>query len=240
MPANGTFVPAANGNFILTTREAFDTKTGKFVPSATGTFLFSTRGDLMTSATMSLPSYLPLGALLNSAGLNAQVAVLPMYPYAANPYAMTNPYTGAASSYPMYPPPYYGSPYSGNYSTTSANDSLKQAYAVAASPTPAPPDPTRTALAASGIPMEDGHIQWPLAFRTLPPDKKRELTDRLEAQLVQVTNGANAVAVDGAKKTVARLSAWLREHQADMADATYRDGARFLRAIDDGLAALKY
>jgi hypothetical protein len=98
----------------------------------------------------------------------------------------------------------------------------------------------QVALGSHGIPYENGHIKWPLAFRLLPPEKKQNLVDRLERELVQTTTGASNGTFDPtvlseAKQNVARLHSWLTAHRADMAEATYRDGLDFLRTLDEAL-----
>jgi hypothetical protein len=233
---NGTFVPAANGNFALTLREAFNAKTGTFVPSSTGNFLLSARGNLVSAGTKTaVGSFLPFVPPIPTTSLIPGTAtnVFATNPYApVNPYAagMANPY--AAMSYPMpYPvPSNYGSPISGygTPTTTSSNQTT----------------PGSDVWGAYGVPSENGHIKWPLAFRLLPAEQKQNLLDRLEGQLVlaatQASSGAlNASSLSEATRSVARLSAWLTAHRTDMAEATYRDGLDFVRTLDEALAALK-
>ena len=101
-----------------------------------------------------------------------------------------------------------------------------------------------TEVDLGGLPTEDGHIKWPLAFRLLPPKERQELRDPLEGQLALVTTQASSGAVDGAvlsdvARNAARLSAWLKAHRIDMAEGTYRDGVDFLRMLDATVAALQ-
>jgi hypothetical protein len=81
-------------------------------------------------------------------------------------------------------------------------------------------------------------VKWPLAFRLLPPDQERDLTGKLEGQLLSLAS--NPAVVQDAKQTVQRLHRWLKEHRNDMADATYRDGLDFLRSLDTTLTGLAY
>lgn len=228
MPTRGTFVPALSGNFLLTTREAFNTKTGKFVPSPTGNFLFTTRGDLVSSTTKS-----PVGTVLPFSALTPPTTFVPTtvtIPSMTNPYVsgLANPYlAGMANPYvPAYVPPYPM-----NY----ANPMPTNGYAATAAGATRAAD--QAAEGATGIPFENGHIKWPLAFRLLSPEKKQSLTDPLEAQLIALaTQGAGGASANQAKKDVARLSTWLTEHRTDMAEATYDDGVAFLRSLDAVLA----
>jgi hypothetical protein len=236
-PVTGTFVPTLNGNFVLTTREAFNTKTGMFVPSATGAFVFSTRGDLVASATgMAVGSFLPFVPFVP---LTTTVPVannrIVVNPYAANPYASgsMNPYMmGMSNPYiAIYPP---SSPSRNNAAAMQASN-----YAAAAAASEATGS-ARQAAGNYGIPYENGHIKWPLAFRLLPPDMKETLADPLDGQFVTLTTQeANGVVdpalVSGAKRNVARLSGWLTAHRTDMADATYQDGLEFLHTLNDAL-----
>jgi hypothetical protein len=233
LPQNGTFVSTPLGNFALITRDSFNPKTKTFTPSPTGNFLVATRGDLVSSMTKT--------------PVDSVVPVLPSVASAAtmNPYAMSamvNPYAmGAASSpYSSMMNPYsssYGMSYGSGYSNNAAPT-------VNVQPTSAPTVSTQAiALGAYGIPTKGGHVEWPLAFRLLPPDKKRELTDTLESQLLALAGqGAgtmlNPAFFQGLKQNVTRLSAWLTEHQSDMAEATYRDGRDFLNNIKATVQAL--
>ena len=229
MPTSGTFVPALSGNFLLTTREAFNTKTGKFVPSPTGNFLFTTRGDLVSSTSKS-----PVGTVLPFSALNPPTTVLPVAvtnPVLANPYAtgLTNPYaSGMANPYvPYYMPPYP--------MTNSATSQQINGYSPAAA-TNATRAQDQAAEGATGIPFENGHVKWPLAFRLLSPENKQKLTDPLEAQILALaTHGAGGATTTAVKKDIARLSSWLTQHRTDMADATYNDGAAFIRTLDEAL-----
>jgi hypothetical protein len=237
MPTTGTFVPTRTGNFVLTTRESFDPKTKMFVPSATGNFVLSTRGDLVSSTTKTpVDSFVPLTSLTAPSALMNPLAAGLSNPYmtamsGATPYSMT-PYGGYSMSM-------YGTPY-GNTAPTSAT-----AVAATKSAADAASDKqTQVALGAYGIPTEDGHVKWPLAFRLLPPEKKSELTDTLENQLIAMAGGSsgssNATVLGGAKQSVQRLSAWLEEHKINLAETTYQDGRDFLRRVDATLKTLTY
>ncbi|HWY85337.1 MAG TPA: hypothetical protein VNX28_01365 [Gemmataceae bacterium] len=244
MPTTGTFVPTRTGNFVLTTRESFDPKTKTFVPSPTGNFVLSTRGDLVSSTTKML-----VGSIVPATTLTVPTAFTNPYSAMLNPYAagLSNPYMMAMSGttpysmtpYGSYSMPMYGTPY-GNTAPTSAT-----AVAATKSAADAASDKqTQVALGAYGIPTEDGHVKWPLAFRLLPPEKKSELTDTLENQLLAMAGGSsgssNSTVLRGAKQSVQRLSAWLDEHKTNLAETTYQDGRDFLRRIDATLTTLTY
>jgi hypothetical protein len=229
-PANGTFVPMLNGNFILATREAFNPKTRSFVPSSTGAFVFATRGDLVASPTgKAVPSFLPFTSLVPPVSTSHTVTNLtvmnPYVPGGVNPYTamMANPYGASTPPYSPYTAAYGG----GNYGAAPYGAG---AYAAASTDTAARQAPQETVVA--GVPLEDGHIKWPLAFRLLPPDAKRDLVDRLETNLLS----GNA---EEGKKGVARLSSWLAAHRTDLAEGTYQDGLAFLRTLDEAFAALR-
>jgi hypothetical protein len=151
-----------------------------------------------------------------------------------NPYmtVSSNPYMA------IYPPSYP----SGNNAAANNAAAQQASYAAAA----AAPDAAgamragqQAALESYGIPYENGHIKWPLAFRLLPPDKKEKVADRLEGQLVAITQGSGGMVdptlISGAKRNLTRLSSWLADHQTDMAEATYHDGLAFLHTLDEAL-----
>jgi hypothetical protein len=97
-------------------------------------------------------------------------------------------------------------------------------------------------LAAFGIPSELGEIQWPSAFRLLPPDK-RDLLKKLESQLkiaaTQAVNGnASPIVLREAKNTIDELRDWLRERQANMAESTNQEGDRFLLRLTESVHAM--
>lgn len=232
-PTKGSFTASPTGNFVLTTREKFNAATGTFVPSATGNFVLSTRGTLTSSSTgTAVESFLPLlpprvfNPYVNAAGA-------PFLNTLANPYLATAP---SMSPYPM---PMYASgsygmmPYSNPYTSTSPGPAYGTMGAAPAADVQIMP--------GLGIPFENGHVQWPLAFRLMGAEQKRDLADRLEGQLLALgTDVANPGLARSAKHTVHQLAGWLTAHQTDMADATYRQGLEFLHGLDESLAGLIY
>jgi hypothetical protein len=236
LPTNGTFVPTPLGNFSLVTREAFNPMTRTLMPSPTGNVLLATRGDLISSTTKT--------------PVNSVVPVLP----AVNPSVMVNPYAGtmvnpympgamATSPYAAMPYPNgssYGTPMYTNTATSpiATTQATPKSTSDTTSATPA-----QIALGAYGISMNAGHIDWPLAFRLLSPDKKRELTDPLESQLLALAGQSSGATLNPAfsqevKQNVDRLSAWLTAHQTDIAEATYQDGVAFLKNVKATVKAL--
>jgi hypothetical protein len=100
--------------------------------------------------------------------------------------------------------------------------------------------PTLTAYA---VPNEGGRVTWPLAFRLTNPDQKKEMLDKLEAQLqivaTQAAAGqANPRLLDQAAQSVEKMHQWLRARRDQMADGTFRDGEAFLRKLETALKAM--
>jgi hypothetical protein len=245
VPTNGTFIPDGNGNFVLTIRASLNPTTGTFSPSATGNFFFPTRGDLISTTTgspvITITPFSPLVPL-------ASLASLPLTgTYSANPYAYSPASAGAAMNpYSYASTGAYGSnpyvPYSMPYQPTSASAAPSSFTGAVSSAAVAS---AQSAPAAYGIPIEKGHIKWPLAFRLLPPETKENVADRLEGELVSIASQAaggapNTGLVADAKRNVARLAAWLKSHQDDMAEATYQEGRAFVRLLDEALTAVRY
>jgi len=248
VPTNGTFLPDRNGNFVLTVRASLDPKTGTFTPSATGNFLFPTRGDLVSSMTgttvATFTPFNPLAALASLASLSVS------NPLAANPYAFNsvaasaalNPYALASASPYMssaYQMPYVMPVQTANYGAATAPISTTSA------PSSAVNTGDKAPMNVYGISIEKGHIKWPLAFKLLPPDMKDSVADRLEGELLalvgQAASGnASAGLVADASRNVARLAAWLKSHETDMAEATYTEGQTFVRTLDATLASMRY
>ncbi len=237
LPTNGTFVPTPFGNFSLITREAFNPMTRTLVPSPTGDVLLATRGDLISSTTKTpVDSVVPL-----LPAVNANVTVNPYAGSMVNPYVPSalvanSPY--AAMSYP------YGSSYgTPMYSNTATAPNSSTQPTTKSTPEAAGATPVQIALGAYGIPVKAGHIDWPLAFRMLSPDKKQEMTDPLENQLLALASQGTGATLNPAffqevKQNVERLSAWLVAHRTDMAEATYQDGVAFLKNVSATVKAL--
>ena len=153
------------------------------------------------------------------------------YDYGYGNYGYANPYAGYGTG--SYPTPAYGT---------------GTAYAAATNSVPPPADSSTSkdkklpVLAAFGIPSEAGEVQWPSAFRLLPPDK-RDLLKKLESQLkiaaTQAVNGnATPVVLREAKNTIDELRDWLRERQPNMAENTNQDADRFLRRLTESIQAM--
>ena len=268
--SNGSFVPTPMGNFVLTTRQAFDAKTGGFVPSATGTFTSSTRGEFVPSSRFAAAAGIPSVPVNPFGPLNTGITPIDSY-YAAlmnnpawfgiNPSAAfttpspanaaaANPYSNSA--YGSYPPygasaPYASNPYVAPYGNAPSAANYGGGGANAAPATYAPQGASAkqlTPLDAFGIPSENGGVAWPLAFRLMSPDQKRELLDGTETQLAAVAaqavaGQANSRIVDEVRVNVAKLRQWLRVRQLDLAEGTHADARRFLQRIDDALDTMK-
>jgi len=245
VPTTGTFLPDINGNFQLTVRASLDPTTGTFKPSSTGNFFFPTRGDLISSTTgsavLTFTPFNPLAALATLASFS------PANTLAANPYSFSPAITSAAMNPYAYSSAYQSSAYQMPYSMPSQSSSYNAAaptYTSAASSS-ASSSADYGPASVVGIPFEKGHVKWPLAFRLLPPDTKTNIADRLESDLLtlagQSGNGnVNAGLVADASRNVARLGAWLKAHESDMAEATYTEGQAFVRMLDATLASMRY
>lgn len=259
-PATGGFVPSPTGPFQFQTRGNFVPEAGVLPTITTGsTGVFNARYN---HAALQLANY--YNTTPANASFASQLGYYPTaqsifapppsyyrywHPHAnpylfynpyLNPYAYANPYAYPYSN-PYLPPTYsypstqYASPYA---ATPAASYGAQQP----AAPIPAyAPNgnqpPPQTELTALGIPNDGGAITWPLALRTMPPDKKRKLLDPLDAQLQVIAKQgiagrANPAIVREAKENIEGVYRWLRAHRLDMSDSTYRDADGFLSKLD--------
>jgi hypothetical protein len=270
-PATGTFVTSANGPFTFQVRGDFVPTTkaaaalGMPLTVSGGTGLLNTPLSNAAAQLASLYNTSPANALL---ALQQGLSPSPMYnPYLAaaygsfgnpyvNPYAYSNPYQSgygapATNSY-GYANPYtpssngygasYGSSqgYGASYGSSQNNQPNIPAYT-----SPGAVQPTQEPLlAALGVPNTDGSVQWPLALRVMPPQKKKELLDPLEAQLQIIAQQsaagkANPTTVREARDSVDRLFGYLRSHRLDIAEGSFKEARRFLERIDASLDSMK-
>jgi hypothetical protein len=265
--ATGTFSFQLRGDFVPSTSNSQATATaGTFRPTRSfldsvllnNLFLANSRG---LSNPLSSPFSNPnLATALNPFGMpNALQSALfnpysagyvpPAYSYgsyASAPYSAAG-YGGYASAAPYagggYGSSYgasnaYMNPYAQGYASAQPNSGIP-AYSPSASQTK-----QQSVLGALGIPNEDGAVMWPLAFRLMSPDKKRELLDPLESQLkVAATQAAsdkvNPAVLKQAKQNVEDLHKWLLPRRLDLAEGTYRDAVRFLAKLDNVLATIR-
>jgi hypothetical protein len=100
-----------------------------------------------------------------------------------------------------------------------------------------------TMLTIQGIPNDGGQLRWPLAFRLMRSDQEREMRQPLEVLLrMAAASAAQGQAAPSALReaaaTVDRLRRWLRDRQAGMAEATYREGDAFLGRIEQALGSM--
>ena len=151
--------------------------------------------------------------------------------------AYGNSSSGSASGYGTGSGYQAGAPYAG-----AANNTSNQVAAYGNSST-AQTKPSEM-LKAFGIPVEFGQVQWPLALRTMPPDTKRDLLDKLEAQMKiaasQAINGnASQVLLRETKNTIDSAKWWLRGRRSTMPESTYQDGDAFLRQLEDSLRRME-
>src|SRR5262249_51025835 len=97
-----------------------------------------------------------------------------------------------------------------------------------------------SALTALGISNKNGQLDWPLAFRLFPPGEDRNAMTHAESvlqlALLQGAGGkAAATILKEATRDVHKLRRWLREHQVDMAEATYQAGSAYLGRVEGAL-----
>jgi hypothetical protein len=249
----GKFVPSVDGQFVQSTRGTFTpSKDGRVAPGfVPGNLANSTSNggnnalanNLMpnratTSSTSGIFSPSPFAHMFRQYERdllgNAEAATLaglnnPNWngsnPYGAIPYSGSTAGYGGGSSYP-YP-----------VSATAASPPTPSANGNAAGTNQWSP---ASALAAFGVPVESGEIQWPLALRLMPPDAKRDLLDKLASQMKlaanQALNGnASQALLREANSTIGGVKQWLRDRRPNISDSTYEDGDRFLRRLEDAL-----
>jgi hypothetical protein len=163
------------------------------------------------------------------------------YGMGGNPYA-----TQAAGGYGMGMSPYPGVPAYG--SASGVNPYTQPGGAGSAPATQAAPQTEyvtpATLLTAYGVPVENGHVQWPLAFRLMSLRDAEQVQQPLESLLLlaaaaEMKGQKAAPFVEDAEKAVAKLRHWLRERGDGMAIATLRDGSAFLRSLERALEKLK-
>ncbi len=212
------FFPTPFGTLMLTTRQAINPVTGSFLSQSTGRFVIPTRNDNLTLTNTQIEYFNP----------NA--------PMMMNPYTTGNPGV-TFSMMTAYPVP-YANPYAAPTANGMKNNNGVDMKSIVDAPEVMK---NRQALGSVGIPTENGHIKWPLAFRLMPPEKKRALTDTLESELLALASESSAstynpVTVLAARKNVQRLSGWLNAHQSDFAEATYQEGVGFLRTLNTALS----
>jgi hypothetical protein len=261
--ATGTFMFQLRGDFVPSTSTAHATgSAGTFRPTRSfldnallnNMFLANSRGF---SSPFSNPFSNPnFASPFNPFGMpNAFQSGL-FNPYAAGYMPPAYSYGGNASAAP-YSSGGYGGYASGGYGGSSYGASNAymnpnaQGYGSAQPfsgiPAYSPSgsqSKQQSVLGAFGIPNEDGAVKWPLAFRLMSPDQKRDLLDPLESQLQVVTTQA---ASDKASPTVLRQAAqnvgnlykWLRPRRPDLAEGTYREANGFLAKLDEALKTIR-
>ena len=270
-PKTGNLVPSATGTFMFQLRGDFVPSTstaqatgsaGTFRPTRSfldnvllnNLFLANSRGLSNPFSNLASP-FNPFGMpnAFQSGLFNPYATgyVPPAYSYGG--YASAAPYSsggygGYASAAPYSYGGYGGSSYGASNAYMNPN---AQGYASAQSsggiPAYSPSasqSKQQSVLGAFGIPNEGGAVKWPLAFRLMSPDQKRDLLDPLESQLQVVTTQA---ASDKASPTVLRQAAqnvgnlykWLRPRRPDLAEGTYREADVFLAKLDEALKTIR-
>jgi hypothetical protein len=100
-----------------------------------------------------------------------------------------------------------------------------------------------TALAALGLPVKNGHLDWPLALDALPGEESRNLRQQIESLLLVMAANSqggkgNARLVDEAKQAVSRLDAIAYSNRYSMTLGTRKDASAFLAKLDNVLSSL--
>jgi hypothetical protein len=98
-------------------------------------------------------------------------------------------------------------------------------------------------LTALGISNKNGQLDWPLAFRLIPPGEDLETMMQTEsavqAAVMQAAAGKAAPTIlREATRDVRKMRHWLREHEVGMAEGTYRAGNAFLGRIEGALKTM--
>jgi hypothetical protein len=254
-PSTQTFVPSATGNYFFATQGNLINDNGNRSRVFFGGLglvnplnPFSPYNPINQANFALLANY---NARLTASYLTAMNPYTPYgnaySPYNYSPYG----YGGYANSYQPYG---YGNSYSPSYtpapyaypSQSAASYSAPQAAnAIPAYTGPAADNQQQVTLTAFGVPNENGRVQWPLAFRLLSPNMKRDVLDKLEAALqVLAAQGAagraNPAIVNEAKDSVAALQRWLTENRVDLAEGSYREANSLLRRLDKTLQRMAY
>lgn len=158
----------------------------------------------------------------------------------SNPYTMSNPYMASSSG--------SGGMNSGSYSGMGTSAANSSGYSQGKTSAAATVDQTSiyagmelgSLLTAFGISNKNGQLEWPLAFRLIPPGEDRESMMQTESvvqiAVMQAAGGKVALAVlEEATRDVRKMRHWLRDHEVNIADGTYRAGSAFLRRIEGAL-----
>jgi hypothetical protein len=258
-PKTGNLVPSATGTFSFQLRGDFVPSTSTSQATGIGGNFRPTRSFLdsvllnnlfpANSRGLSNPFSNPnLASAFNTFGMpNAFQSAL-SNPYAAGYVPPAYSYGGYASAAPYSSGGYGGSsygassaymnPYAQGYASAQPSNGIP-AYSPSASQSN-----QQSVLGALGIPNEDGAVKWPLAFRLMSPDRKRDLLDPLESQLkVAATQAAsdkaNPAVLKQARQNVEDLHKWLLPRRLDLAEGTYRDAVRFLAKLDSALETIR-
>jgi hypothetical protein len=135
----------------------------------------------------------------------------------------------------------YGMGYGSGYGTPSSPPANNPAPMLANAIAPAAPVPM-----LAGITDGQGRIAWPLGLQILRPaletkDLRQRMEDLLRGAAQYSSQGTRmpAKSLDDAGTTMKQLQQQLRDQREDMAEATYRDAAAFLRRMDDALQAMR-
>jgi hypothetical protein len=165
-----------------------------------------------------------------------------------NPLMMSNPYAagssgyggGSSGGYGMSPGASSGMGSSSGYAGGYGYDQAALGAAATAEQSAYSRTGPGSLLMALGLANENGRLDWPLAFRLIPPGEHRDMMLQTESQVrvavMQAAAGkATSATIQEATRDVSKLRNWLRDHQVDMAEATYRSGSDFLRRVEDAL-----
>jgi hypothetical protein len=107
------------------------------------------------------------------------------------------------------------------------------------------PSESDVLLTSLGLPVKDGHLDWPVALAALPPgEETRNLRQQVESRLIVMAkssgNGkANAEFDDQARRSLDRLEEMTHSNRYSMTAGTHRAAVRFLAQMDDVLKVLQ-
>jgi hypothetical protein len=251
-PRTRRFDPSPTGPYVFTTQgNLISDDTGRRVP-----VLYAGLGRVnplnpfspfnpVNQARITARNYYGWLLLQNAASANN--------PYIVNTYSPAG-YGGYGGGYGdgYYPGGGYGGGYAaptygGGYGASPYVNTNYAANATSTIPAYTPYDAPKkqdAVLSAFGVPNENGAIEWPLAFRLMPPDR-RQVLEKLESQLRVVasqtaTGKASPVVVNEARRSIEELQSWLKSRRLDLASATYTEANTLLQNLGKTLRNASY
>jgi len=101
-----------------------------------------------------------------------------------------------------------------------------------------------TTLTALGLPVKNGHLDWPIALDALPGEESRNLRQQLESLLLVMARGSqstkgNAGLAEEAKRALDRLDSLAYSNRYSMTLGTRKDAGEFLDKLENALSLLQ-